>query len=371
MQQLRFCKLALSLLDQASHDSSPFSLDVESVIQYLMESPEDSSSQDASQVDTKSSTSIHKRKYALVQRLPTGDWWTSANSELATPTSDGKELKDLPVAHAELAAIIPSASTSTVGDQVTLGSYAPKFFSVSALQPLPASRRISCGRFLDYGPFSSFAPSFDQGGAEVGRAAIGEVIWRNEEKRHFRAAACSKGKQRAIAVPLDLESHEDVIMSEGDVLQYSQQKTIENSKLDESLQALLPPEEVAAIKAALNSLELEQAVQELLDRNARALGRLEELQLIRLGSEGGGLKSAEPGSEEWDTGMHMALICLSITNHRHSSKYSRFISCISIIATSFVIRLIFSTYHPFISCVTKIALHSSSRGYSRLVWYTT
>lgn len=173
-------------------------------------------------------------------------------------------------------------------------------------------RRISCGRFLNYGPFSSFAPSFDQGGAEVGRNAIGEVIWRNEAKRRFRAATRSKGKQKAVPVVLSLTGSEDIVMSEGDVSQHdgSSAKTA-GSKLEESLQTFLSPEEAAAVRAALNTLELEQAVQELLDRNAKALDRLEELQLIRLATEGGS-KIPEPGSEEWDTGMHLRLLPFSL-----------------------------------------------------------
>jgi hypothetical protein len=68
------------------------------------------------------------------------------------------------------------------------------------------------------------------------------------------------------------------------------------------LEELLPPDEVKNIKAALGSLEMENAVQELLERNRRALIRLEELQRQRLIADGGRISTAAEGSEEWDTG---------------------------------------------------------------------
>jgi hypothetical protein len=72
--------------------------------------------------------------------------------------------------------------------------------------------------------------------------------------------------------------------------------------VDAELDELLPPDEVQNIKAALGSLQLENAVQELLERNRRALIRLEELQRLRLIADGGGSGVAEQGSEELDTG---------------------------------------------------------------------
>lgn len=68
---------------------------------------------------------------------------------------------------------------------------------------------------------------------------------------------------------------------------------------DEELNNLLPPEQVKLLKDALGSLELEKAVQTLLDRNAIALKRLAELQTRRLSSLD--VKPVEEGSEEWET----------------------------------------------------------------------
>jgi hypothetical protein len=69
-----------------------------------------------------------------------------------------------------------------------------------------------------------------------------------------------------------------------------------------ALDPLLEPDQVAPIQDFMKTLELEVAIQGLLDRNNRALGRLEELQSQRLGGENGGASQVEVGSEEWDVG---------------------------------------------------------------------
>ncbi|KAI0961100.1 hypothetical protein AcV7_000293 [Taiwanofungus camphoratus] len=305
-QQLRFCNLALSLLDRASFHSSPLSFDVESIIASSADldtqPPAETEDVKPSKATHVSTASTRKRKYALMQRLPTGDWWTSLSSDVGSPSADGRELKDMPTAHAELVAILPSASTSTSGSNVTLAAYAPKK-TVQTLYAPPGPRHISCGRFLDYGPYTSFAPTFDQEGVEVGRDALAEVIWQREEKARTGRA---KGKQKAV-LETSVEEESDIVMlddvqpAESEKSQSRKQKQkLQDSKLEVALEHLLPPEEVTAIKSALGSLELEQAVQELLDRSARALKRLEQLQLMRLGKDGGGSSTVEAGSEEWD-----------------------------------------------------------------------
>ena len=157
-QQLRFCNLALALLDQASFHSVPTPLEAQSIFPTLFHPP--SAGGDATQ-DSKPTPSspqpARKPRYALVQHLPTGDWWTSLDSDSVSP-SDSKPLTDLPTGHAELAAILPSPSTSGSTRGKTLADYVrPKPFT--ALQ-MPGPRRVSCGKFLDYGPYASFAPTF-------------------------------------------------------------------------------------------------------------------------------------------------------------------------------------------------------------------
>lgn len=241
-----------------------------------------------------------------MQKLSGGEWWTSLNSEFAPPFLDGKSLKDLSTAHAELVAILPSPSTSASKPDPgipipNLGSYATNkhlWPKAKALGP----RRASCGKFLDYGPYASFAPSYEGDGVEVGRRGLGETIWRWEEQRMGRTFGLAQGSIAEVEKVID-----DVQM---DDVQETSSNGIHQNVLDENvaeataemLEGLLPPAEVAAIKATLDTLELEDAIDELLERNRRALIRLEELQRLRLGSENGGTSVVEEGSEEWDTG---------------------------------------------------------------------
>lgn len=294
-QQLRFCNLALALLDQASFHSVPTPLEAQTIFPTLFQplSADGEATEDAKPTPTSPQPTPRKRKYALVQHLPTGDWWTSLDSEFPSP-SDSKPLTDLPTGHAELAGILPSPSTSGSAREKTLADYVhPK--SLAALQ-MPGPRRVSCGKFLDYGPYATFAPTYDQDGTEVGCQALGEVIWRQRREAGLKEKVW--GKRRAI---------EASQASGGDGALTTQAaseagKEYEGYEFDNALKSLLPAEEVARIKAALGSLELEQAVQELLNKNARALLRLQRMQRLRLGADGGGSSKVDEGSEEWDTG---------------------------------------------------------------------
>ena len=242
---------------------------------------------------------MRPHKLALVQRLPTGDWWTSASSD--APTAGGKDLKSLYTAKAELVSIFPSTSGIQLAHKGTLGDYVVKRSpGVPAHKP-PQPRRVSCGKFLDYGPYASFAPSFDQDGVEVGRIGMGEVIFYQQMRRRLRSLA--KGKRRAFLGQKDPQT-DDVVMEDAPASdgQTAAGPSNKESDLSKNLEALLPPEEVQNIKSALDSLEMEEAVDELLQRNAKALERLEELQLERLRSQGGGSSVVEVGSEEWDIG---------------------------------------------------------------------
>ena len=236
-----------------------------------------------------------KRKYALMQRLPSGEWWTSLNSDIAS--LDGSDLKNLPTAHAELVAILPSMSTSEAsGASIpTLGSLSRKLHTKKPT--LPGPRHISTGTFLDYGPNASFAPSFEQDGVEVGQFALGEVMW----SRLRRVELTSKAKKQ---VPSAIT--EDVQMTDESLDDVRSRQCA--SEMDQdgeqqlTLDPLLEPDQVAPIQDFMKTLELEVAIQGLLDRNNRALGRLEELQSQRLGGENGGASQVEVGSEEWDVG---------------------------------------------------------------------
>ncbi|KAH9921446.1 uncharacterized protein B0H18DRAFT_1021115 [Fomitopsis serialis] len=256
-QQLRFCNLALALLDQASFHSVPSPLEAQSIFPTLFQPP--STDEEAAE-----------------------------EAKPAPSPPQQPEDENLPTGHAELAAILPSASTSSSIMAKTLADYVRPRTTAATLQ-MPGLRHVSCGKFLDYGPYASFAPTFDQDGTEVGRYALGEVIWRQRQEATMESLQAADGDE---VVLVGEEPH-----NAGNA-----------EELDKALQSLVPAEEVARIKAALGSLEMEQAVQELLDKNARALLRLQRLQRLRLGAEGGGSSKVEEESEEWDTASNPPLV---------------------------------------------------------------
>jgi hypothetical protein len=231
-QQLRFCNLALSLLQQ------------------LGPSP-----------------NLCSTHYALVQHLPSGDWWSSITS-LDSPSA-------LHTANADLVAVLPTPSSST-HQHNTLAAYSTR--SVSHPKP-PPHRRVSTGVFLDYGPYSTFAPSFDQDGEIVGRHQLGQALFHRDQK---------------IRLPHPSTPEDSPAFQRDEPI------------VDSDLEAILPPEQVDSIKAALNSLELEKSVQTLLDKNQRALKTLEKLQFERLTNRP--TTAAEEHSEEWETGSFLLLM---------------------------------------------------------------
>ncbi|KAF8060994.1 hypothetical protein FPV67DRAFT_317620 [Lyophyllum atratum] len=294
-QQLRFCNLAVSLLDQASKHTTPIPLSLDSIL------PTDA--------DPSEPKTVEGVKYALVQHLPSQDYWTSLNSDSALTSA----LKRLPTAHAELVAVFPTPASPPKNPVPTLGSYISSRPLPSA-KHLPAQRSVTTGTFLDYGHWASFAPSFDHNAEVAGRRELGFALYASHEKRQKRVAALRERREGRGSI-------EEVFLDPLTAPEEGVPGKAPHVDLDKELQELLPPDEVASIKAALDSLELENAVQELLERNRGALVRLEELQISRLSKEGEHSK-AEEGSEEWDTaqGIMNSLAVLSSLRPRASSK---------------------------------------------------
>jgi hypothetical protein len=208
----------------------------------------------------------------------------------------------LPTAHAELVAILPSVTAPEVsGSSVpTLGSLSRKFHTKK--HTLPGSRHLSTGSFLDYGPNASFAPSFEQDGVEVGQFALGEVMW----SRWMRKSVELAPKTRALTELHPSAATKDVQMtgasSDEDRSQQHDGEMGQDGTQQIALDPLLERDQVAPIQDFMETLGLEVAIQELLERNKRALVRLEELQSQRLGGENGAASRVEVGSEEWDVG---------------------------------------------------------------------
>jgi hypothetical protein len=234
-----------------------------------------------------------------MQKLPTGEYWTSLNSSL-TPDDSTKPLKDLPTGYAELIAILPSMYNAT-SDIPTLGSFMPKKLP-AAKNKLPQARRVSCGSFLDYGPYASFAPTFDSEGGEVGRSQLGEVLWGIEGRKRGKAKDAEPDKMAESSDHITGRGINTDEMENRDILTSLQPQRSQNVDIEQSLDGLFSLDQIQGIKSALGNLELEEAVQELLGRNRKALERLEALQVARLASADGGTTEVDVGSEEWDTG---------------------------------------------------------------------
>ncbi|PPQ98915.1 hypothetical protein CVT24_003546 [Panaeolus cyanescens] len=269
-QQSNFCDLALSLLQQAATPNIHLNATC-----LIPESPQP-----------------HQHRptpsYALVQHLPAGDWWSSLAS-----VSDPVIIQP---ANAEVVAILPTPSSSNDTPVPTLGSYFTKPFTLK--KPVNSSRWLTAGSFLDYGLYSSFAPSFDQDGEDIGRRKLGEVLWYRKEKISMRKAL-------ALATTPS-ETIDPALITPPSP---AEQNTTAEPDHQLELEGLLPPEEVELLKSTLRDLELEKAIQKLLDHNQKALSRLEQLQIQRLTKHP--TSQAEEGSEEWDTA-HAILDSLTI-----------------------------------------------------------
>lgn len=273
-QQLGFCNLALSLLEQLVPDTDwGTKLELPDSEEGLSQRPHLS--------------------YALVQHLPSGDYWSSVAHTSSPP-------KNIHTANAELVAILPAPSSSSTDTPIpTLSAYCAKPSVQKKPSHLP-HRKVTTGVFLDYGLYSSFAPSFDHDGEVIGKIQLGEVLWYKEEKKRFHDNL-RRERREGLGSIAEISAEPSLDLPAGTSLEPDQDQDLE-------LEALLPPEDVASIKAALNSLELEKSVQSLLERNQRALERLEELQFQRLTKHP--TSHAEEDSEEWETGMCYLIFAL-------------------------------------------------------------
>ncbi|XP_006454563.1 hypothetical protein AGABI2DRAFT_147916 [Agaricus bisporus var. bisporus H97] len=266
-QQLHFCNLALSLLDQASGQIPSADLDTQSLL------PPDSKSPP--------SPSLANRRYALVQHLPSGDYWSSLDSRQPS-SSPTLPLKDLPTGHAELVAVLPTPSSShDPKPPPTLGSYTPS--TIHPKKSLPSQRHVPSSAFLDYGPWATFAPSIDHDCEIVGRRELGEVLWFRHERKLQRQAELCESLQNSGTIT-QVEPAEHFVDADVDA--------------DVEFADIFPPETIQNLKAALDNAELENLVDELLSRNQRALVRLQELQVTRLTNPDVAATTLDEHSEE-------------------------------------------------------------------------
>ncbi|KAI6045175.1 hypothetical protein EDC04DRAFT_2929410 [Pisolithus marmoratus] len=266
--QLRFCNLAQSLLDHASFHSVPLPLDIDTILSDVPESLADGELEPPPH-SKKPPHHHQKRIYALMQRFPSGTWWTSLSSDLVS--SDEKAITDLQTANAELVAILPSPSNVDPSSEakLTLGAYGAKK-PPGQKHKLPGPRRKSA-----------------------------DELWGKS------TGSWQERKRRWSEERLDSSAHDDsppVSDSPDASGTHTIDPSLSNGALadEDAFEGLFSREQIRLLKDALGNLEIEAAVQELLERNARALKQLEELQNRRL-MKPGGFTAVEEGSEEWET----------------------------------------------------------------------
>ncbi|KAF9040384.1 hypothetical protein BDZ89DRAFT_1156600 [Hymenopellis radicata] len=278
-KQTQFCRLALSLLEEASFHSVPFPLDRVTAIPDDLDGITD----DSHQASASTSPAQPPRKYALVQHLPQGDYWTSLSSSL--PPSSSNNPPDLSTGFSELVAVFPYPYPST-SEVPSLGSY----HKVIKSYPSPCEqRKVTTGSFLDYGPWASFAPTFELEDSDVGRIELGQLCY---DRAMRKRAAEEKRKHMSLRAARRMD-REELPM---DSLEASPSDRAPSIDLD----GLLSPDDVKNLKSVLDDAEVLRAVEELLERNRKALLRLQELQTARLGKEDGGSSVVEQDSEEWE-----------------------------------------------------------------------
>lgn len=256
-QQRAFCALALSLLAHSGADAPAVS-------------PEP--------------------RYALVQHLPSGDYWSSLSSD--RPSSPSVPLSHLDAGFAELTVVLPTPlSTSST----TLASYSPK--NLPPPKPLPQQRSLVAASFLDYGPYANFAPAFDHDGELVGRRDLGLVLSYKQQRKALKYADTIH--------PSDDHDHDDLPLLLPHV----------PFDVQAEFDGLLSPQVVQNLKAALDTAHLENLIDELLTRTQRALVRLQALQIDRL-LQYSSPNSLDESSEEWQTGIpSLSLSLYSFGSH--------------------------------------------------------
>lgn len=300
-QQLHFCNLALSLLDQSSQAHPRISLSQASIFPSGEES------------DFTGEPSERQRRYALVQKLPEGEWWSSSNSIREGENGlSVSEVKDLRRGYAELASVIPTlplqpSSMSTLGELQMENRKDSRFrFRPLSIHP----RMLASGSFLDYGPYTSFAPFFDSEGAEVGQHGLTEIFrgkLQHKKLKELRKKVWAKLQQ-------ERDEEEQQMYAEDDTDRPVEEKSTE---MYEILESIFPAEKSNGFKDVLRVIEVEEGVSELLKRNSRALDRLNTLQFTRLR---GGFTPVKEDTEEWQLAQTImqSLILLSSLRPRLS-----------------------------------------------------
>lgn len=306
MEQQRFVELTGNLIDQAlTRSGHSKSMDV-----VLQGRDEQAPELDADE---------RKRLYALVQRLPSGDWWSSATIPRGGSVGITRaEASALTTKQAELAMVVPSLPLLP-SEVPTLGTLKPP-----ALKPskdpgwqgtyLP-QRKLHAPKLLDWGPYMSFAPVYDATDCELGPGAAFQTTYESIVRRKARAARKqleekmrrkeeAERKEHMPAVDsCDVEMSTALDPAEDDCMDLAVQAQVEkgepkrvvSSTAEEEsgkhfsahqavrqLHGFLQPDEAEALKEAFQQLELELGVSDLLHYIIISLQNLVDMQRERL-----------------------------------------------------------------------------------------
>lgn len=176
-----------------------------------------------------------------------------------------------------------------------LGSYSrPLKPSLVAPNRLPVSQKTATGSILDYGAFASFAPTYDSEAGEITQEEVQDIIWSKRQRLLAR-------RKLAKAIESDIEMNpaaEEATASD----------ETSNPAIDPSLD--LDDD----LRAAMQQLQLETGISDLLEKNALALQKLVVLQNRRL-RLGENAPSPEVDGEEWKLGESKGMAQRSILTY--------------------------------------------------------
>ncbi|KAG8825848.1 hypothetical protein FRC19_010322 [Serendipita sp. 401] len=246
-----------------------------------------------------------KRKYALVQRLPSGDWWSSATvpREGDVGLTRGA-IRSLATGQAELVSIVPSQPipAEEMSSFSTL-KQVPVFKSKDdprRLITLP-SKSSPAPKLLDYGVYSTFTPYFDSESAEIGNDQVHSLVSESMQRRRARALRAqllgradhisqsdiSRQSFKSSVDAMKENSHsllggDQEMKDGGDTNSRAIERTFSTLELVESLRNIVPEDESESLKQAFSALQAELGVTELLEENAIALDNLVRMQSDRI-----------------------------------------------------------------------------------------
>lgn len=205
--------------------------------------------------------------------------------------------------HAELVSVLPTlplapSSLSTLGELQTENRKDSRLrFRPLYIHP----RHLGTGSYLDYGPYASFAPSFDSEGAEVGQCGLGEILSRKLERKKVKDA------RRKLIAKLQADQDKEYKPFKKESSNAIEEEEEKGFMIQELLSSIFPDQRDSDFKDILRNLQIEEGISQLLEKNAYAMERLNFLQSSRLRD---GFTPVKEDTEEWRLGRFFSHIFL-------------------------------------------------------------